>query len=169
MLQPEKGGDPQIVKDSQAKRGAPPELVEEVQALYKEWVQLTFQLSQMQREINAAQKEITAKRKAKEDATAELDKKKQLDAQAAALKPKVDEKEKEMRGKAGRIGNIVGDMVPISQTEVSSCYRECRPLCEHALTHCARRTTTKSFVRGTLMDPTPSPRRRRTFCRTTKS
>lgn len=119
MLQPEKGGNPQIVIDSQKKRGAPPTLVEEVTALYKEWVQLDFELNKLQKDVNAVQKEITVRKKAKENADAEMAKKKEIDAKVADLKPKVAEKEQEMRGKAGQIGNIVGDQVPISQTEVS--------------------------------------------------
>lgn len=119
MLQPEKGGDPKVVIESQKKRGAPPELVDTVLALYKEWTTLDFQLNRLQKEGNAVQKEITAKKKAKESADAEMEKKKEIDAKIIELKPKVAEKEAEMRSKAGTIGNIVGDKVPISQTEVS--------------------------------------------------
>lgn len=120
MLQPEKGGDPKVIIESQKKRGAPPELVDNVLALYKEWTTMDFQLNRMQKESNAVQKEITAKKKAKENADAELEKKKELDAKVNDFRPKVAEKEAEMRAKAGTIGNIVGDKVPISQTEVRS-------------------------------------------------
>ncbi|KAE8212737.1 hypothetical protein CF319_g899 [Tilletia indica] len=117
MLQPDKGGDPAVVKASQKKRGAPEELVDEVLELYKAWTQADFQLNKLQRDINAVQKQITEKRKAKQSADEELAQKKELDTQLAEFRPVVAAKESAMRAKAGMIGNIVGDNVPISQTE----------------------------------------------------
>lgn len=117
LLQVEKGGNPEVVRESQRKRFASVELVDEVLSLYKTWVTLEFQLNQMQQEVNAIQKVITTKKKAKEDADAELAQKKEQDAKIADFKPKVAEAEREMRLKAGTIGNIVGDKVPVSETE----------------------------------------------------
>jgi seryl-tRNA synthetase len=119
VLQPEKGGDPSIVRASQKKRGAPEEIVEEVLRLYKEWTQLDFQLNGMQKESNSIQKEITAKKKAKEDADDVMVKKAEVDKKLAEMKPQVAAAEAKMRAKAGEIGNIVGDKAPVSQTEVS--------------------------------------------------
>lgn len=117
LLQVEKGGNPEVVRESQRKRFASVELVDEVLSLYKNWVTLEFQLNQMQQEVNAIQKVITTKKKAKEDADAELAQKKEQDAKIVEFKPKVAEAEREMRLKAGTIGNIVGDKVPVSETE----------------------------------------------------
>ena len=117
LLQVEKGGNPDLVRESQRKRNAPVELVDEVLSMYKHWVGLEFQLNTMQQEVNATQKAITAKKKAKEDADAELAKKKELDAKIIEFKPQVAEAERAMRAKAVTIGNIVGDKVPVSNTE----------------------------------------------------
>lgn len=119
MLQKEKGGDPEVIRESQKKRGAAPEIVEEVLEMYKTWTQLDFKLNGLQKEGNAVQKEITARRKAKENADELMAKKTAVDKERAALEPQVKEAEAKMRAKAGEIGNIVGDKVPISQTEVS--------------------------------------------------
>lgn len=81
---------------------------------------MDFELNSLQGQVNKVQKDITAKKKAKESADAELAAKKELDAKVAALRPKVQEAEAAMRTKAGTIGNIVGPKVPISQTEVSA-------------------------------------------------
>ena len=113
LLQVEKGGNPDLVRESQRKRNAPVELVDEVLSMYKHWVGLEFQLNTMQQEVNATQKAITAKKKAKEDADAELAKKKELDAKIVEFKPQVAEAERAMRAKAVTIGNIVGDKVPV--------------------------------------------------------
>lgn len=117
MLQEDKGGDPQVVRDSQAKRGADPKLVDEVLDMYKDWVKASFELNGLSKEVNTIQKEITAKKKAKESADAELEKKKEVDAKIAEFRPQVQEKERLMKQKASTIGNIVGPKVPISQTE----------------------------------------------------
>ena len=117
LLQVEKGGNPDLVRESQRKRNAPVELVDAVLSMYKHWVGLEFQLNTMQQEVNATQKAITAKKKAKEDADAELAKKKELDAKIIEFKPQVAEAERAMRAKAVTIGNIVGDKVPVSNTE----------------------------------------------------
>lgn len=117
MLQEDKGGDPKVVRDSQAKRGADPQIVDDVLRMYKDWTVADFELNQTLKEVNAVQKEITVKKKAKESADKEMAKKKDLDKKAADLRPVVAEKERLMREKAGSIGNIVGPKVPISQNE----------------------------------------------------
>ena len=63
LLQVEKGGNPEVVRESQRKRFASVELVDEVLSLYKNWVTLEFQLNQMQQEVNAIQKVITTKKR----------------------------------------------------------------------------------------------------------
>lgn len=117
VLQEDKGGDPKVVRDSQAKRGAPPELVDQVLDMYKDWTKAGFELNGLLRDVNATQKEITAKKKAKEDADEFMQKKQNLDKQIADMRPVVAEKERLMREKAATIGNLVGPQVPISQTE----------------------------------------------------
>ncbi|CEH13815.1 seryl-trna synthetase [Ceraceosorus bombacis] len=117
QIQADKGGDPEVVRASQAKRGAAPELVDEVVGLYKEWVAADHAVNMAQRDVNAIQKEITSKKKAKEDASEELKRKVEKDKEAARLRPLAIEKERLLKSAANKIGNIVGDMVPVSQTE----------------------------------------------------
>lgn len=76
-----------------------------------------FAVDQTAKEINGIQKEITAKKKAKEDASELLAKKAAADKSVAEARVRVNEKEAEMRAKAGMIGNIVDKACPISQTE----------------------------------------------------
>ncbi|KAG8929481.1 Cytosolic seryl-tRNA synthetase [Tulasnella sp. 418] len=113
----EKGGDPEVVRESQRKRGESVELVDEVIAMYNAWVKAEFEVNQLSKQVNAVQKEITAKKKAKESADEELKKKADLDAQIAEMKKKVAEDEVTMRVKCSTIGNLVGKDVPVSQTE----------------------------------------------------
>lgn len=69
--------------------------------------------------MKLATKAIGEKMKKKENADEEKAHKAKLDADFAALKPKVALAEETMKKKAGTIGNIVGDKVPISDNEVS--------------------------------------------------
>ncbi|KAG8990170.1 Cytosolic seryl-tRNA synthetase, partial [Tulasnella sp. 427] len=110
----EKGGNPETVKESQRKRGESVELVDEVIEMYQAWVKSE---STLNKQTNALQKEIGAKKKAKEDASELLGQKEGLDAQITAAKKSVAEAETTMRTKCANIGNIVGPKVPVSQTE----------------------------------------------------
>ncbi|CAE6414861.1 unnamed protein product [Rhizoctonia solani] len=113
----ERGGDPEVIKESQRKRGDSVELVDEVIAMYKRWVEAQFEANQVKKQINAVQKEITAKRKAKEPADEFLAEKTKLEAQVAEMEKAAAEEERVMRAKAATIGNLVNKEVPISQTE----------------------------------------------------
>jgi seryl-tRNA synthetase len=132
-VQVNKGGNPEIVKESQRKRGASVELVDQVLALYKEWttrksnhqqkgalteaLAVQFDTDALAKKINDHQKQITTLRKAKEDATSQIAEKAELDKQLVALKQQAKDKEAEMNKAAGAIGNIVDPASTISATE----------------------------------------------------
>lgn len=42
LLLKERGGDPELVKESQRRRGAPVEVVDEILEKYKEWVKSEY-------------------------------------------------------------------------------------------------------------------------------
>ncbi|GAA5920593.1 hypothetical protein JCM1841_001459 [Sporobolomyces salmonicolor] len=117
LLQDNKGGDIAGVIASQKKRFAPETIVNEVLEQYKEWVKTAFETQQLQKKVNALQKEIGMKMKAKENADDLKAQKAELDKEIAALGTKANEQESAMRKKANSIGNIVHESVPISDTE----------------------------------------------------
>ncbi|GAA5858141.1 hypothetical protein JCM1840_001057 [Sporobolomyces johnsonii] len=117
LLQDNKGGDIAGVIASQKKRFAPESIVNEVLEQYKEWVKTAFETQQLQKKVNALQKEIGMKMKAKENADELKAQKAELDKEIAALGTKANEQESAMRKKAGSIGNIVHESVPVSDTE----------------------------------------------------
>ena len=69
LFREEKGGDPEIVRESQRRRYASVEVVDEVIALDKEWRSKKYDLDQELKAFNKLNKEIAVKRKAKEDAS----------------------------------------------------------------------------------------------------
>lgn len=119
QLQTEKGGDPEVVRASQKKRNADPELVDKVLALYKQWTKANWDLAQLQKQINALQKQIGAHKKAKQEseAAALVEQKSALDGQIPQLKTAETQAEAAMRKLAATIGNIVHESVPVSATE----------------------------------------------------
>jgi len=140
----EKGGDPQKIRESQKRRYAPVEAVDEVIALYEDhrkskapfirsemetWllIRITAQYSatQTKQKINEVQKEIGPKMKAaktdpkiKEEADALREQKTNLEKEYKSLVESAGEKEALLRTKIKTIGNIVLDSVHVSNNEV---------------------------------------------------
>ncbi|KAK9898092.1 serine-tRNA ligase [Cystobasidium minutum MCA 4210] len=112
-----KGGNSEAVRESQRRRNASVELVDECIGMYQAWVKLGFELDMARKEINKTQKQITEKKKAKEDADDLLAEKKRLEASEAQLKEHKAKTEAELDKKVGTIGNIVHSGVPTSHTE----------------------------------------------------
>lgn len=117
LFREEKGGNPEAIRESQRRRFASVELVDEVIALDKAWRESQFQLDQLGREFNKANKEVAAKKIAKQDATAELEKVRGIDEQKRLKVIEVDEKRKEVDKRLALIGNLVHDSVPVSNDE----------------------------------------------------
>ncbi|EIW68614.1 hypothetical protein TREMEDRAFT_71854 [Tremella mesenterica DSM 1558] len=117
LLQPDKGGNPESVKESQKKRGASVELVDEVIALIAEHKQALYESESVRRDVNSLQKEIGAIKKAKGDASELLEKKAELDKKIADWTVKAGELMKKRDVRATLIGNIVDKDCHVSLTE----------------------------------------------------
>lgn len=114
---PEKEGNPDAIRESQKRRGLSTEVVDEVIEMYKEWVKLDFETNQISKKINAKQKEITAKKKAKESADSLVAEKTALDAEKAQAVKTADDAREALRIKAAGVGNLVYKEVPVSMNE----------------------------------------------------
>ncbi|KAG8216024.1 serine-tRNA ligase [Butyriboletus roseoflavus] len=112
-----KGGNAEGIRESQRKRGEPVELVDQVIAMYAEWVKKDYELNGLNKQVNAVQKEIGTKKKAKEPADDLVAQKKVLDAEVEAKRKETREYELLMRQKASNVGNLVAKDVPVSLTE----------------------------------------------------
>ena len=66
MLRAHSGGNPDAVKESQRRRFASVELVDEIIAKDEEWRSSVFDVDNLKKEKNKAQKEVGVKMKAKE-------------------------------------------------------------------------------------------------------
>ncbi|RKP22603.1 hypothetical protein SYNPS1DRAFT_19874 [Syncephalis pseudoplumigaleata] len=117
LLFEDKGGNPEVVRESQRRRGAPVEVVDEIIELYKTWTRVRFDLDQVNKNMNALKKEIGQKMKAKEDAKDLIEKKNALQREQTDLQAKVAESEAAWKAKLAGIGNLVHDSVPVSMDE----------------------------------------------------
>ncbi|KAI7861913.1 seryl-tRNA synthetase [Spinellus fusiger] len=117
LLLEDRGGNPEIVKESQKRRGGSVEVVDEIIAQYKEWVKIQFSSDQKNKGINAVQKEIGKKFKAKEDASALVQEKEQLQKEKEALMAQAKESEISWKNKLSSLGNLVHASVPTSMNE----------------------------------------------------
>ncbi|ODV83254.1 hypothetical protein CANARDRAFT_100868 [[Candida] arabinofermentans NRRL YB-2248] len=113
----EKGGNAQAVRDSQKKRGASVEIVDEIIQEYKDWTTVRFDLDELSKEQNKLQKEIGQKFKLKEDASELLKKKDELAATKVTLTAKEQEADKQLRWKVNQVGNLVHESVVDSLDE----------------------------------------------------
>ncbi|CAI7671791.1 unnamed protein product [Penicillium pancosmium] len=113
----ERGGDPKKIKESQRRRGAPEEVVDEVIALYEEARKVRYGVTQIGSQMNALLKQIGMKKKNKEDASDLIAEKTTLDKSKKEAEDKAIAVENERDRKIRTIGNYVHDSVPVSQTE----------------------------------------------------
>lgn len=117
LFREDKGGDLAAVKKSQEARHANPQLIEDIVANDSDWRKATFEVNQINKNLNALSKEIGQKKKNKESAD-------DLIAKVADLKNELKEKEetvtkieKEIDGKLRLVGNLVHESVPFSKDE----------------------------------------------------
>ncbi|CAI4210195.1 unnamed protein product [Parascedosporium putredinis] len=113
----ERGGNPEKIRDSQRRRYADVEVVDQVIALWEDHRKTLYQATQVGSKINEVQKQIGIKKKAKEDASELLEQKVALDLEKKALIDAASEKEASLKAKVSSIGNIVHETVPVSNNE----------------------------------------------------
>uniref|UniRef100_A0A7S1QH77 serine--tRNA ligase n=1 Tax=Alexandrium catenella TaxID=2925 RepID=A0A7S1QH77_ALECA len=120
LLRKDKGGDPDLVRESERRRFRDGKLVDEVIDLDKQWVTAKYNTDMKRKEMGKVQAQITERKKTSkgqdkcEDLVAQKEK---LEEESAAL-DKESDKLLELRDKKlGSIGNIVHDSVPVSQDE----------------------------------------------------
>lgn len=112
-----KGGNAEEIRESQRKRGLPVEIVDEVIQMYADWVKMDFDTNGVSKQANALQKDIAAKKKAKENADDLIAERTKLMQEVEKRKQESKEHEVLMRRKASTVGNLVGKDVPVSLTE----------------------------------------------------
>lgn len=117
LFRVEKGGSPDLIRESQRRRCAPVETVDEVIVLDKEWVKLRFEVDECNKEANTLQKEIAERKKTQQDAEGSIAQRQAVLDRKAAVEASMAAKEAQRNARLLTIGNLVHDSVPVSGTE----------------------------------------------------
>ncbi|KAF2719578.1 serine-tRNA ligase [Polychaeton citri CBS 116435] len=117
----ERGGDPTKIKESQRRRHAPEEVVDEVIALFEDHRKTQYAAgTEMGQKLNKVQKEMGLNKKNKGDPAEFQELLKQKDAltkEKKELEDQAAEKYKSLLKKVKSIGNYVHESVPVSENE----------------------------------------------------
>jgi seryl-tRNA synthetase len=113
----ERGGDPEKIRESQRKRHANVDLIDEVIAQFEDHKKTQYEATQIASKINEIQKKIGQKKKAKENADDLLKEKDELTKKRKAQEDLAAEKLDNLQKKVKLVGNYVHPSVPVSGTE----------------------------------------------------
>ncbi|KAF2742233.1 serine-tRNA ligase [Sporormia fimetaria CBS 119925] len=113
----ERGGNPEKIRESQRKRHASVEIVDEIIKDWEEHRRTQYEATQFGSKINACQKKIGQAKKNKEDATELLKEKDELTKEKAKIQAAADEKLAKLNVKVKSVGNYVHESVPVSDNE----------------------------------------------------
>jgi len=111
------GGNPELIRESQRRRFASVEVVDEVIAKDEKWRILTGTIDDLRKKRNAVQKEVAVKMKAKEAADAQVAEIKAIGEEILAAEAEQKALKIEVDRLVGTIGNLVEAGVPVSQDE----------------------------------------------------
>ncbi|CEG01469.1 Aminoacyl-tRNA synthetase, class II [Ostreococcus tauri] len=119
LLRPDKGGDPDVVRESERRRYRKPEGVDDVLTLDLEWRDARHELDRIGGEFNKANKEVALLMKAgkKDEAAPLMEIVKEIDERRKACAEREKEAEAKMTTALLKLGNIVHDSVPIDDNE----------------------------------------------------
>jgi seryl-tRNA synthetase len=122
LFRKEKGGDPDLIRESQRRRFKPVEIVDEIIALDEEWRKLQFQVDEVKKAQRNLSKEIGALYKAKKTEEGDA-----LKPKMAQLKKEEEEAEEKCKAvkelldkKLNLVGNLVHESVPVSKDEANN-------------------------------------------------
>lgn len=122
LFRVDKGGNPELIRESQRKRGSRVELVDEIIALDKSWVSARFESDQLNKSINSLQKQLGAlmKQKKKEEAQKFIEEKNLMTKKKTELAELAKNLEDELHKKLILVGNMVHSSVPVSMDEANN-------------------------------------------------
>ena len=117
LFRVDRGGDPEIIRESQRRRFKPPEAVDAIIEQDNAWRKLTGDIDYLKKDRNALQKQVGAKKKAKEPCDEMVADIKRMDGEIAKAEADVIVLKKTLDSMLSKIGNIVDPSVPVSQDE----------------------------------------------------
>jgi len=117
LFRVEKGGNPDLVRESQRRRYAPVEAVDKVIALDTTWRDARFELDNLNRDYNKINKEVGKLKVANADASGPIAECQAIEEKIFVAKAAEAEAEAAVNTELRKIGNLVHDSVPIHDDE----------------------------------------------------
>lgn len=117
LFREDRGGNPDLVRESQLRRYADAGLVDRVCEADAAWREARHALDMLNGDFNAANKRVAAKKKAKENADEEITAVKAIAAKIAAAKAAEAEAAEAAQKSVAPIGNLVHHSVPVHDDE----------------------------------------------------
>jgi len=111
------GGDPEIIRESQRRRFASVELVDEIIQLDDQWRKFTGLINDLKKNRNKIQKEVAVKKKANQECEDQVLEIKKIGDDITLAEKQQAELKQQVDSLLGKIGNIVDSSVPVSKDE----------------------------------------------------
>ena len=111
------GGNPELVRESQRRRYASVELVDEIIAKDERWRYLTGAIDELKRNRNSVQKDVATKKKANEPCDDMVAQIKNIGDEIVAAEKEQQDLKVLVDSLVGKVGNFVDDSVPVSKDE----------------------------------------------------
>lgn len=111
------GGNPDIIRESQRRRFASVEIVDDIIEKDNKWRYLTGSIDNLKKARNQVQKEVATKKKANEPCDDLVAKIKEIGDEITATEKEQAELKISIDALVNKVGNIVDDSVPISKDE----------------------------------------------------
>ncbi|XP_010546677.1 PREDICTED: serine--tRNA ligase, cytoplasmic-like isoform X2 [Tarenaya hassleriana] len=120
LFREEKGNNPEIIRESQRRRYASVEIVDEIIRLDKEWRQRQFEVENFRKEFNKLNKQVAKLKISGGDASELIHQTEKNKQESAEKEAEVREAFAALKAKLETVGNLVHDSVPISDDEANN-------------------------------------------------
>ncbi|XP_059648537.1 serine--tRNA ligase [Cornus florida] len=120
LFRVDKGQNPEIIRESQRRRFADVDLVDEVIRLDEQWRKRQFELDNLRKDLNKIAKEVGKLKIAGEDASEKIKSSEENKQLSANKETEVQEARAALYSKLEIIGNLVHDSVPVSNDEANN-------------------------------------------------
>uniref|UniRef100_A0A1J3JJT4 serine--tRNA ligase n=1 Tax=Noccaea caerulescens TaxID=107243 RepID=A0A1J3JJT4_NOCCA len=120
LFRVEKGNNPEIIRESQRRRFADVEVVDEIINLDKQWRARQFEVDNFRKEFNKLNKEVAKLKIARADATEVIQKTEKNKQNATEKEAEVREAYANLKAKLETVGNLIHDSVQVDKDEANN-------------------------------------------------
>ncbi|KAL0692383.1 hypothetical protein Bca4012_059563 [Brassica carinata] len=120
LFREEKGNNPEIIRESQRRRFASVEVVDEIIKLDKEWRQRQFEVDNFRKEFNKLNKQVAKLKISGADASEVIQQTEKNKRDATEKEAEVREAYAALKAKLETVGNLIHDSVPVNNDEANN-------------------------------------------------